>query len=54
METLLVIEGNNHTYRSPTLAESPSTNQTATISTLQMDGFSTTISFGNQVKKGYK
>jgi hypothetical protein len=29
-------------------------NQTATISTLQMDGFSTTISFGNQVQEGYK
>jgi hypothetical protein len=41
-------------HRSPTITVSPSTDQTATISTLQMDGFSTTISFGNQVKKGYK
>jgi hypothetical protein len=54
METLLVREGNNHTYKSPTLTVSPSTNQTATILTLQMDGFPTTISFGNQVQKGYK
>jgi hypothetical protein len=54
MEALLVREGNNHTYISPTLIVSPSTNQTTTISTLQMDGFPTTISFGNQVQKGYK
>jgi hypothetical protein len=54
MEALLVREGNNHTYKSSTLTISPSTNQTATISTLQMDGFPTTISFGNQVQKGYE
>jgi hypothetical protein len=54
MEALLVREGNNYTYRSPTLTISSSTDQTATISTLQMDGFSTTISFGNQVQEGYK
>jgi hypothetical protein len=54
MEVLLVREGNNYTYRSPTLTVSLNTNQTATISTLQMGGFSTTISFGNQVQEGYK
>jgi hypothetical protein len=43
MEALLVREVNNHTYKSPTLTVSLSTNQTATISTLQMDGFSTTL-----------
>ena len=54
MKALLVREGNNHTYISSTLTVSPSTKQTATISALQMDGFPTTISFGNQVQKGYK
>jgi hypothetical protein len=54
MEALLVREENNHTYRSLTLTVSPSTNQAATISTLQVDGFSSTISFGNQIQKGYK
>jgi hypothetical protein len=54
MEALLVREGNNHTYRSPTFTISPITNQTTTILILQMDGFSTTILFGNQVQKGYK
>jgi hypothetical protein len=54
MEALLVREGNNYTYRSPALTISPSTYQTATILTLQMDVFSTTISFGNQVQEGYK
>jgi hypothetical protein len=54
MEELLVREGNNHTYRSPSLKVSPSIDQTATILILQMDGFSTTISFGNQVQEGYK
>jgi hypothetical protein len=54
METLLVREGNNSTYRSPALTVSPSTDQTETILTLQMNGFSTTISFGNQVKEGYE
>ena len=54
MESLLVREGKHHAYRSPTLIVSPSTNQIATISTLQMDGFPTIISFGNQVQKGYE
>jgi hypothetical protein len=54
MEALLVREGNNHTYRSPVLTVSPSTNQVATISTLEVDGFSSTVLFGNQVLKGYK
>jgi hypothetical protein len=54
MEELLVREGNNHTYRSSTLIVSPSTNQAATISKLQMDGFYSTISFGNQIQKGHK
>jgi hypothetical protein len=54
MEALLVREGNNHTYKSSTLTVSPSTNQTTKISTLQMDGFPITVSFGNQVQKGYK
>jgi hypothetical protein len=49
MEALLVREGNNHTYRSPTLTVSPRTNQAATISTLQVDGFSSIVPFGNQV-----
>jgi hypothetical protein len=52
METLIVREGNNHTYRSPTLTVYPSANQTTTISTLQMYGFPTTISFGKKYKKG--
>jgi hypothetical protein len=54
MEAILVREGNKHTYRSPSLIVSPRTEQTATIMTLYMDGFSTTISFGNQVQEGYK
>jgi hypothetical protein len=54
MEELLVREGNNHTYISSTLTVSPRTNQIATISTLQMDGFHTKISFGNQEENGYK
>ena len=41
-------------HRSSTLTISPSTNQTITILTLQMDGFHTTISFGNQVQTGYE
>jgi hypothetical protein len=49
MEALLVREGNNYTYRSPALTLSSIIDQTAAISTLQMDEFSTTISFGNQV-----
>jgi hypothetical protein len=52
MEALLVREGNNYTYRSPALAVSSSTNQTATISTLQVDGFSTTVSLVIKYKKG--
>jgi hypothetical protein len=54
MEEILVREGNNHTYISPSLIVSPGTDQIATISTLHMDGVSTTISLGDQVKKGYK
>ena len=54
MEALLVREGNNHTYRSPTLIISPRKNQAATILTLELDGFSSTVSFGNQIQKGYK
>jgi hypothetical protein len=54
MEALLVREGNNHTYISLALIVSPRKNQIATISTLQMDGYSRTISFGNQVQKEYK
>jgi len=54
MEALVVREENNHTYKSPALIISPNTDQTATITTLHMDGFSTTISFGNQVQEGYK
>jgi hypothetical protein len=54
MEALLVREGNIHTYRSSTLTVSPRKNQAATISTLQMDGLSSIISFGNQIQKGYK
>jgi hypothetical protein len=54
MEALLVREGNNYTYRSPALTVSLGTNQIATISALQMDRFSTTISFGNQVQEGHK
>jgi hypothetical protein len=54
MEALIVREGNNHTYRSPTLTIYSSTNQIATISALHVDGFSTIVSLGNQVQKGYK
>jgi hypothetical protein len=54
MEALIFREGNNHKYRSPAVTLSPSTYQIATISKLQMDGFSTKILFGNQVQKGYK
>jgi hypothetical protein len=54
MEVVLVREGNNHTYRSKNLTVSSSIDQIETISTLQVDGFSTTISLGNQVQKGYK
>ena len=50
----LVREGNNHTYKSPTLTVSPSTDQIATILTLHVNGFYTTVSLGNQVPKGYK
>jgi hypothetical protein len=54
MEALIIREGNNHTYKSSTLTVSPSTNQTSTISTLQMNVFPTTISFGNQIQKVYE
>jgi hypothetical protein len=54
MESLLVGEGNHYTYRSPTLTVSSRTNQIEEISTLQVDGFSTTVSLGNQIQKGYK
>jgi hypothetical protein len=54
MKELLVREGNNYTYKSPTIKVSSSTDQAAIISTLQMDGFSTKISFSNQVQEGYK
>jgi hypothetical protein len=54
MEALLVREGNNHIYRSPSLTVSLFIYQIATILTLNMGGFSTTISFGKQVQKGYK
>jgi hypothetical protein len=49
MEALLVREGNHYTYRSPTLTVSSNTDPIAKISALQVDGFSTTISLGNQV-----
>jgi hypothetical protein len=52
MEALLVREGNNHIYRSPSLIVSLCIYQIATILTLNMGGFSTTISFGKQVQKG--
>jgi hypothetical protein len=54
MEALLVREGNNYRYRSTTLTISPSIDQNPKISTMQMDGFFATISFGNQVQEGYK
>jgi hypothetical protein len=54
MEALLVREGNNYTYRSLALTVSSRIDQIATILALQMDGFSTTISFGNQVQEVYK
>jgi hypothetical protein len=53
MEALLVREGNHYTYRS-TLLLSSITDQIATILTLKVDGFSTTVSLGNQIQKGYK
>jgi hypothetical protein len=49
MEALLVREGNHYTYRSPTPIVSSSIDQIATILTVQVDGFSTKISLGNQV-----
>jgi hypothetical protein len=54
MEALLVREGNHYTYISPTLTISSRIDQIAIISTLQVDGFSTKVSLGNQVQKGYK
>jgi hypothetical protein len=52
MEALLVREGNHHTYKSPTLTLSSSIDQIAKISTLQVDGFSTTVSLVIKYKKG--
>jgi hypothetical protein len=54
MEALLVREGNHYAYKSSTLTISSSIDQIATILALQVDGFSTTVSLGNQVQKGYK
>jgi hypothetical protein len=43
MKELLVREGNDHTYRPQVLTVSPRTNQDASISTLQVDGFSSIV-----------
>jgi len=51
MEALLVREENHYTYKSPNLTVSSIIYQIATISALQVDGFSTIVSLGNQVKK---
>jgi hypothetical protein len=52
MEALLVRKGNKNTYISSTLIVSPSTNQTVTISTLQMDGFLQQFHLVIRYKKG--
>ena len=52
METLLDGEGDHHPYQPSTIALLTATIKVEEITTLQMDGFSTIISFGYQVKKG--
>ena len=49
MEALLNGKGYNHSYRSSTIIVFAVTNQATKTMTLQVDGFSTTISSGNQV-----
>jgi hypothetical protein len=49
MEALLNGKGDNNSYRSSTITVFAVTDQATTVTTLQVDGFLTTISFGNQV-----
>ena len=52
METLLDGEGDHYPYRPSTVTVLIVTVKVAEITTLQMDGFSTKVSFGYQVQKG--
>jgi len=49
MEALFDGEGNHHPYRPSIIAILTVTVKVAAVTTFQMDGFSTTISFGYQV-----
>ena len=51
METLLDGEGYHYPYRPSTIAVLTVTVKVVAITTLQMDRFSTTISFGYQIQK---
>ena len=49
MEALLNGKGYNHSYRSSTIIVFVVTDQATTLTTLQVDGFPTTVSSSNQV-----
>ena len=52
MKTLLDGEGDHYPYLPSTIAVLTITVKFAAITTLQMDGVSTTVSFGYQAQKG--
>ena len=52
METLLDREGYHYPYQPSTIGVLTVTVKVAAVTTLQMDGFSTIVSFGYQVQKG--
>ena len=52
METLLDGERDHYPHRTSTIVVLTVTVKAAAITTLQMDGFSTTVSFDYQVQKG--
>jgi hypothetical protein len=49
MEALLNGKGDNNSYRSLTITVSTVIDQATIVKTLQVDGFLTMVSFGNQV-----
>ena len=52
METLLNGKGDHYPYEPSTIAVLIVTVEVAAVTTFQVDGFSTTVSFGYQVQKG--
>ena len=49
MEALLNGKGDDKSYKSSTITFFIVIDQATTVTTLQVDGFSTTVSFGNKV-----